>query len=789
MSASRKNEFSPELTQIVYEKCPKIVEKEEKDLIFPKHLVICIFSQNSSLINEMIKHFSINRDDLFEELFHLDTNKTQRRRSKKTKENSIRDSTLESILSLSDKISCQFGHAYIDLEHVIFAFLRYKGKNNCIAPVKEILKKHGVDEEDFKKTFLMVPTNISESTEETDTPKKDNEVKKRKNTASASSTSRFEKNKKNMIASGFLEDIMRKVSMDLDSFIGREEEIRRCFQIMCRKKKRNPIVIGEPGTGKTSLVEGIAKKILEGQCPKKFENAEILGVNLGVLVAGTKYRGQFEERMQSVIELFEQGIEENRNLIMFIDEVHTLVNAGAAEGAVNASSILKPKLSAGKIQCIGTTTYSDYKKHIISDEALSRRFSLVGMEEPEKEEVLNILTEVKKDYEKHHGIKICQTAIEKVTDLSDQYIKNRHFPDKAFDVLDEACSRVVIENGKRLDSPMVELIISESTGIPVSSLDTEEKTNLMNLENSIKEKVIGQENAIDNICQAIKRSRIGLKDTNKPIGVFLFLGQTGTGKTLISKTLSENLFGQHKLIRLDMSEYMEKHTVGKIIGAPPGYVGYEEGSAFIDQVKAKPYSVVLLDEIEKAHKDVLNIFLQIFDEGRMTDAFGRYVDFRNTIMIMTSNLATSKLKDQKSMGFNVDNSKVKSQREIEKFLMENIENYFSPEFINRIDKTIVFNNISEESAEKIYEIEFKKMEERLKNIGYNIKVTEPAKKYVCQKGYSEKYGARPMGRTIQQYFEIPITKVILENETENRMIEVGKDESQQNKLRYTIIEK
>jgi ATP-dependent Clp protease ATP-binding subunit ClpC len=478
------------------------------------------------------------------------------------------------------------------------------------------------------------------------------------------------------------------------------------------------------------------------------------------MVAGTKYRGQFEERMKWVIQLVEYANKINKKLILFIDEIHTLVNAGAAEGSISGGAILKPKLSSDEIHCIGATTPEDYRKHLTKDEALARRFSKLYLDEPQIEEVHNIVNNIKDEYEKFHNVTVDNDALDEIVNLSDRYIKDRFFPDKALDILDESCSKVVLNNGTTVSVDTIEKIVSDRTGIPITVVSGEEKEILRHLEGDIKEIVVSQEGAIKKVCKSVRKSRIGLKDENKPIGVYLFLGPTGVGKTLLSKTLSEKLFGKNKIIRLDMSEYMDKTSVNKITGSPAGYVGYEEGSAFLEQVRQKPYSVILLDEIEKAHKDVLNVFLGIFDEGRLTDSCGRLCDFRNTIIIMTSNLATERLKKNKFLGFNKHN--VSSDKEIEDYLIEKVEGYFSPEFIGRITDIVIFNELTKDDARNIFNIEFNKIKKRIKKVGYSIEITEEALSFMCDRGYSEKYGARPMGKIISNLIEDPITDLIID---------------------------
>jgi ATP-dependent Clp protease ATP-binding subunit ClpC len=772
------NKVSPSFLSVM-EKSGDLAEQNSQESVMPRDILICILLEKTTLIEKIYDKFKIEQESIVADLSNIHSPKNKNKRKHVEEELRI-DTSSQYIINFSDKIVTKFSHDFIDLEHIILAFLSYTGRNNNIVSAKTILEKYGITDVEFRKEFIL----IYDSDEVADTFPKEEPVKENKQKAIehkpqenskaskefSDKSNKYDKLKANLIAYGYIEDLNKKVTEKPEIFFGRETEIKRCIQILCRKSKRNVIVLGENGVGKTKLVEGIVKKIVEGDVPEKFKNAEVVSINFGNIVAGTKYRGQFEERMKVIATFVDDAAYLKKNLIIFMDEIHTLVNAGAAEGSLNASAILKPKLASDSIQCIGATTTTDYRKYFLKDEALARRFSIVTLEEPQKEEVVKMLIEVKPEYEKHHNLTISRDVVEEITTLSERYIKNRHFPDKAFDVLDESCSLVAINNGIEVTSDIIKSVISDFTGIPITSLSNDQKTSLLHLEKSISEKVVAQDKAIKIVSDAIKRSRIGLKDENKPIGVFLFLGSSGCGKTLLTKTLSECLFGKNKLIRLDMSEYMEKHSISKIVGAHPGYVGYDDGSAFCEEVRKKPYSVILLDEIEKADHAVLNIFLQIFDEGRMTDSFGRLVDFRNTIIIMTSNLATSKMKKQKTFGFSTKPTVITEQRDIEQFLMGQVKSYFSSEFMNRIDATVVFEPISKEAIEKIFEIEFGKFIHRVGKIGYGVSISESASAFLCEKGFSDEYGARPMVRAIQQYIEIPITEKILETDDSKKIV-------------------
>ena len=605
----------------------------------------------------------------------------------------------------------------------------------------------------------------------------------------------------------------------LDPVVGREQEIIRIAQILSRRKKNNPIIIGEPGCGKTAIVEGLAMKILQGDCPRNLLDKRILSLDLNSIVAGTKYRGQFEERLKVIIE----EIQVNPNVILFIDEIHTLVGAGNASGSLDASNILKPALSRGEIQCIGATTLDEFKKNIEKDGALDRRFQKVIVSPSTKEETLEILQNVKEKYEAHHKVNYTDEILQICVELADRYITDREFPDKAFDIMDEvgARSQVDVKNPevieelkkesqkireeklqvvkrqnyemaaqlrdrekkilsqlesekqkfetdlqtKRKDiSPeLVYEVVSIMTKIPVTKLSIDDTQNLLNLEETLSKSVIGQAEAINIIAKSIRRNRLGIKDPNKPIGSFIFLGSTGVGKTLLAKELAKQIFGsEENLIRVDMSEFQEKHTASRLIGSPPGYVGYEEGGQLTEQVKTKPYSVVLFDEVEKAHKDIFSSLLQLLDEGYMTDSFGRKVNFKNCLIIMTSNIGVKKMQDfGAGIGFG-KSSNVYADQELKKqMLNKELKNYFAPEFINRLDEIIVFNTLKDEDVKKIVLVEVSKLQKRLGKLGYTINLDDSVIDYITKVGFDEVYGARPLKRAIQEKIEDFVSDEVL----------------------------
>lgn len=608
----------------------------------------------------------------------------------------------------------------------------------------------------------------------------------------------------------------------LDPVVGRVKEIERLAQILSRRKKNNPILIGEPGVGKSAIVEGLALRIVEKKVSRILFDKRVIALDMTAVVAGTKYRGQFEERIRSIL----NELKKNPNIILFIDEIHTIVGAGSAAGSMDAANMLKPALARGEIQCIGATTLDEYRQNIEKDGALERRFQKVIVEPTTAEETLQILKNIKDKYEDHHNVNYTDAALEACVKLTDRYITDRNFPDKAIDALDEAGSRVHLtnitapkeieeqeklidemkslkneavrlqnfelaasyrdkekeytnqldtlkeewekslkENRETVDDEQIAEVVSMMSGVPVQRMAQAEGMKLLGMKDDLLSKVIGQDKAIATLVKAIQRSRVGLKDPNKPIGTFMFLGPTGVGKTHLAKELAKLMFGSaDALIRIDMSEYMEKFTVSRLVGAPPGYVGYEEGGQLTEKVRRKPYSIVLLDEIEKAHPDVFNILLQVMDEGRLTDSYGRTVDFKNTIVIMTSNIGTRQLKEfGKGIGFAAQvrtDDKEYSRSVITKALNKS----FAPEFINRLDEIITFDQLDLDALTRIIDIELKGLYSRVKNIGYKLVIDEDAKKFVATKGYDVQFGARPLKRAIQNNLEDGISELILGSE-------------------------
>ena len=620
------------------------------------------------------------------------------------------------------------------------------------------------------------------------------------------------------VLDNFSKDLIKMASEGkLDPVIGREMEINRIAQILSRRKKNNPIIIGEPGCGKTAIVEGLAMKIFNGDCPRNLKDKRIVLLDLTSIVAGTKYRGQFEERMKVIIE----ELSENPDIVIFIDEIHTLVGAGNSSGSMDGSNIFKPALARGEIQCIGATTLDEYRTNFEKDGALERRFQKVVVDSPNKEETLKIITNVKDKYEEYHKVTYSPEVLEMCVNLADRYITDREFPDKAFDILDEVGARSQVEvktpesieilrqkakelqqqkinvvkaqnfeeaaairdkekkllerlelekkkfeeeqaaNRKEIEPELVLTVVSSMTKIPVNKLSTDDKTSLIDLEKSLQQDVIGQQEAVTKIAKAIRRNRLGIKDPNKPIGSFIFLGSTGVGKTHLAKQLAKQIFGSvDNLIRVDMSEYQEKHTISRLIGSPPGYVGYEEGGQLTEQVKNKPYSVILFDEVEKANKEIFHTLLQMLDEGHLTDSLGRKINFKNCLIIMTSNIGVKKLQDF-GVGIGFSSNSYSNEEQKKEILKKEMKNYFSPEFLNRIDDTIVFNSLNEDSIKQIVNIELTKLIKRLGELKLVFKFDDKLVSHIAKVGFDDTYGARPIKRAIQDQVEDLVSEEVL----------------------------
>ena len=812
------NQFTQRVSDII------MYSKEEANrlrnsYIGPEHLLLGLIREGEGKAIEILFNLQINLQDIKNQLETI------------VKNNVENDTTYDENISFNDKASkvlklCILEAKLLrniaaDSEHILLAIM--KVKDNAAF---HVLESNGVTYEKIKLT-LQPDTHAGLGFSEDEDEDEDIRQSPSGNKSNAAQQQARPAQKKLANDTPVLDNFgtdMTKAAEEgkLDPVVGRVKEIERLAQILSRRKKNNPILIGEPGVGKSAIVEGLALRIVEKKVSRILFDKRVIALDMTAVVAGTKYRGQFEERIRSIL----NELKKNPNIILFIDEIHTIVGAGSAAGSMDAANMLKPALARGEIQCIGATTLDEYRQNIEKDGALERRFQKVIVEPTTAEETLQILKNIKDKYEDHHNVNYTDAALEACVKLTDQYITDRNFPDKAIDALDEAGSRVHLtnitapkeieeqeklidemkslkneavrlqnfelaasyrdkekeytnqldtlkeewekslkENRETVDDEQIAEVVSMMSGVPVQRMAQAEGMKLLGMKDDLLSKVIGQDKAIATLVKAIQRSRVGLKDPNKPIGTFMFLGPTGVGKTHLAKELAKLMFGSaDALIRIDMSEYMEKFTVSRLVGAPPGYVGYEEGGQLTEKVRRKPYSIVLLDEIEKAHPDVFNILLQVMDEGRLTDSYGRTVDFKNTIVIMTSNIGTRQLKEfGKGIGFAAQirtDDKEYSRSVITKALNKS----FAPEFINRLDEIITFDQLDLDALTRIIDIELKGLYSRVENIGYKLVIDEDAKKFVATKGYDVQFGARPLKRAIQNNLEDGISELILGSE-------------------------
>ena len=812
------NQFTQRVSDII------MYSKEEANrlrnsYIGPEHLLLGLIREGEGKAIEILFNLQINLQDIKNQLEAI------------VKNNAENDTTYDENISFNDKASkvlklCILEAKLLrniaaDSEHILLAIM--KVKDNAAF---HVLESNGVTYEKIKLT-LQPDTYAGLGFSEDEDEDEDIRQSPSGNKSNAAQQQARPAQKKPANDTPVLDNFgtdMTKAAEEgkLDPVVGRVKEIERLAQILSRRKKNNPILIGEPGVGKSAIVEGLALRIVEKKVSRILFDKRVIALDMTAVVAGTKYRRQFEERIRSIL----NELKKNPNIILFIDEIHTIVGAGSAAGSMDAANMLKPALARGEIQCIGATTLDEYRQNIEKDGALERRFQKVIVEPTTAEETLQILKNIKDKYEDHHNVNYTDAALEACVKLTDRYITDRNFPDKAIDALDEAGSRVHLtnitapkeieeqeklidemkslkneavrlqnfelaasyrdkekeytnqldtlkeewekslkENRETVDDEQIAEVVSMMSGVPVQRMAQAEGMKLLGMKDDLLSKVIGQDKAIATLVKAIQRSRVGLKDPNKPIGTFMFLGPTGVGKTHLAKELAKLMFGSaDALIRIDMSEYMEKFTVSRLVGAPPGYVGYEEGGQLTEKVRRKPYSIVLLDEIEKAHPDVFNILLQVMDEGRLTDSYGRTVDFKNTIVIMTSNIGTRQLKEfGKGIGFAAQvrtDDKEYSRSVITKALNKS----FAPEFINRLDEIITFDQLDLDALTRIIDIELKGLYSRVKNIGYKLVIDEDAKKFVATKGYDVQFGARPLKRAIQNNLEDGISELILGSE-------------------------
>ncbi|MCH2021433.1 MAG: ATP-dependent Clp protease ATP-binding subunit [Saprospiraceae bacterium] len=810
------NRFSPKVKEIISHSREEAL-KFGHDYIGTEHLLLGVLREPSSLAVRVLESLNIDSKELSVAVGDSIDNNTATLPTSYNIGNLPLTKQAEKVLKVTFLEAKLLKSELIGSEHILLSVLKHK--DNLAA---RVLLQYDVNYDVFKTELEFVGTEINPeiSSDLPDEFEDDEEIRR----GEGSQQSRGKSKSHTPVLDNFGRDISKLAEEDkLDPIIGREIEIERVSQILSRRKKNNPILIGEPGVGKTAVVEGLALRIHQRKVSRTLFNKRIVMLDLAALVAGTKYRGQFEERMKAIM----TELEKSRDVILFIDEIHTIVGAGGATGSLDASNIFKPALARGELQCIGASTLDEYRQYIEKDGALDRRFQKVLIEPPTPEEAIHILTNIKEKYEEFHHVIYSQDAIEACVQLSDRYISDRFLPDKAIDVMDEVGARVHLKNihvpkhivqledeieatkefknqavrdqeyekaanfrdkesklirqldqakkqwdeeskSKRFpveESDIAE-VVSMMTGIPVTSVAENESQKLLSLTNDLSGEVIGQEEAILKVAKSIQRNRVGLKDPNKPIGTFIFLGPTGVGKTELAKVLARQLFtSEESLIRIDMSEYMEKFAVSRLIGAPPGYVGYEEGGQLTEKVRRKPYSVILLDEIEKAHPDIFNILLQVLDDGQLTDGLGRKVDFKNTLIIMTSNVGARKLKDfGQGVGFATKSRSEDSDKNAKMVIQGALKRTFSPEFLNRIDDIVVFNTLNKKDIFSIIDLTLKDLFGRIEELGYSLELDKKAKTFLSEKGYDPQFGARPLNRAIQKYLEDPLAEFILNNQ-------------------------
>jgi len=835
--------FSPRVKDVI------TFSKEEAlrlghNFIGTEHLMLGILRDGSGKAISILNAIDIDLEELRRKVEILNPAVLESGSSLNNKKNLHLTRQAERALKTTFLEAKLFQSDLINTAHLLLCILRNEND-----PTTKLLSNLDVDydivKEQFKLMLASDDSNYIDLPEACSFPdEKDDEDTggSKENPFVPTSESRSSKNSKTPVLDNFGRDVTALAEQDkLDPVVGREKEIQRVSQILSRRKKNNPLLIGEPGVGKSAIAEGLALRIIQKKVSRVLYNKRVITLDLASLVAGTKYRGQFEERMKAVM----NELEKNDNIILFIDEIHTIVGAGGATGSLDASNMFKPALARGEIQCIGATTLDEYRQNIEKDGALERRFQKVLVEETSPDETLEILRNIKERYENHHTVSYTDEALKACVELTDRYMSDRFLPDKAIDALDEAGSRVHINNmnvpkevvqleddlekvrelkntvvkkqkyeeaaklrddEKRVERQLIEAqerwheeskqnrvtvndthiadVVSMMTNIPVNKIVKSEKNKLALLTEVIGSKVIGQQEAVKKVVKAIQRNRAGLKNPDRPIGSFIFLGQTGVGKTQLAKILATEIFdSEENLIRIDMSEYMEKFAISRLIGAPPGYVGYEEGGQLSEKVRRRPYSVILLDEVEKAHPDVFNMLLQVLDDGFLTDSLGRKVNFQNTIIIMTSNIGARQLKDfGTGVGFETAAQKTQSE-DIEKGIIDKeLKKTFSPEFLNRIDDIVIFNALDKKAIRSIVDLELSKLEARIVKLGYQIAITNEAKDFLSEKGFDQKYGARPLNRAIQKYVEDLIAENVVSNkvkEGDSLKVDANKDNDEE----------
>jgi ATP-dependent Clp protease ATP-binding subunit ClpC len=784
----------------VYPKVKKIINKSIEEAksrgegeVRIEHIMIALINDNNNEAIKYLKELNVDLDKLHKMIeMEMDENDIP----VKIKHLPLHDYT-EEILQNAEIESDKLGENYLNTHHIVLSLLN---ENNFLS---KIFNKMGVDYKSYSQTIMNSFGDLEADDEKGKRPKNKSKTK----TATP-------------ILDNFSTDVTKKAEEGkIDPVIGRKDEIQRVAQILSRKKKNNPVLIGNPGVGKTTITEGLALMIVEGEAPRTLLDKRIVSLDLSSMVAGTKYRGQFEERIKGVMD----ELKEVDDVILFIDELHTLVGAGNASGSMDAANVFKPALARGELQVIGATTLDEYRQHIEKDGALERRFQKVVIDPPSLEETLEILTKVKGSYENYHKVEYLDETIDECVKLADRYITDREFPDKALDIMDEVGARSQVnlqppKEIKDLEQKILDIkkekndvvksqryeeaaqlrdkerltiedlekakdiwhselnhkrtvitpedvmsVVAHMTGIPLNRISEKEGGRLMRMEKDMGDKVIGQYDAVEKIAKSLRRNRVGIRNPKKPIGTFMFLGPTGVGKTHLAKNLAKYMFGdEESLIRIDMSEYMEKFAVSRLIGAPPGYVGHEEGGQLTEKVRRKPYSIILFDEIEKAHRDVYNVLLQLLDDGQLTDSMGRKVNFKNCMVIMTSNVGVKKLQDfGTGVGFGTK-AKLDNQSALkDEVLQKELKNHFPPEFLNRLDDVIIFKSLDKKDIAKIVELEVDKLKQRVGEIGYDLQINKTAKDFLIESGYDEEYGARPLTRAIQKFVEDPVSEEIL----------------------------
>ncbi len=796
-------ELTPRANRVFNIIAPEEARRLNHNEIYPEHLFLAILREGEGTAIQALKNLAINITQIRQEFEGI---MGERSNIPNLTNGPFSTPYLQKVLNFATKEAENLGHAYIGTEHLLLALLREKGI------VKSILEGKNITSGSLKNEIIQILNSLE--------------------MGMANARNIADRKGPILTKSPLLTDFAKDLTLlakegKLDPIVGRAKEIERIIQILSRRNKNNPVIIGESGVGKTAIVEGLASKIISGEVPEAIKNRRVLSIDLLGIVAGTKYRGEFEDRLKKII----KEIKKSGNVIVFIDELHTIIGAGSAEGTLDAANILKPELARGELQVIGATTLNEYKKYIEKDAALERRFQPIVVDEPTLEDAIQILHGIKEKYEAHHKIQYTDAALKSAVMLSYRYVNDRFLPDKAIDVIDEAGARIRLQNSAKpshlltLEEEMKGLqdqkdqcvkiqeferaaflrdqikdlslqlkqaeeewknewnqnlplvgekeiaeIIAMTTGVPVTRINKDEGEKLLKLEEDLHTRIIGQEEPIQSIAKAIRRARAGVKSFKRPVGSFLFLGPTGVGKTELAKVLAEKVFDrQDALIRFDMSDFMEKHAVSRLVGSPPGYVGYEEGGILTEAVRRKPYSVILFDEVEKAHGDIFNILLQVMEEGELSDNLGHKVNFRNTIIIMTSNIGSRKLtKDKGNLGFSSstenDNEKTKES------IMEELKTFFNPEFLNRVDDMIVFHPLEKEQIKEIIDIMMQDLNKVLEERKLKLKISAEVKEFLADKGYDKKYGARPLRRTIQRYIEDPLSEELLRHHYPEGMV-------------------